>query len=241
MAAHHWTGKWHKPCLLLSHQTLSLTATHFPPTYQTQIGLKLVRLGGRSCPVRSGFIQAVQRFSGWISPEDRNIIGSKVTLTRWKSRYSISGMIAGQEGDGRELPGMMPKKLLPRVSRQESRCAAAISWPPPGPSSTCRWATLLLPGSRGGGGGGGSAATGNSFGFPAWSGGAAAVAAQVAAGQHTCSQRGCLPIIGRRRRRRMSRSRISGGGFRVSRSCREGGSGFSDTLRPDIVRQIRVR
>ena len=239
MAAHHWTGKWHKPCLLLSHQTLSLTATHFPPTYQTQSGLKLVQLGGRSCPVRSGFIQAVQRFSGWISPEDRNIIGSKVTLARWKSRYSISGMIAGQEGDGRELPGMMPKKLLPRVSRRESRCAAAISWPPPGPCSTCRWATLLLPGSRGGGGGG-SAATGNSFGFPAWScsGGGASGHARVA---HLIDARVAhlqpegLPA--NHREEEKPDQRVSC--IKIRRRLRI--LRYSPAVRPDIVRQIRVR
>ena len=46
-----------------------------------------------------------------------NRIQSDTDQMEISPRYSISGMIAGQEGDGRELPGMMPKKLLPRVSR----------------------------------------------------------------------------------------------------------------------------
>ena len=205
VAAHHWTGKWHKPCLLLSQPTLSPTAPHIQPRYQTPIELKVTRariwldLDLEADRVQYGppsFRPSSAFPAGFSRGQKYNRIQSDTDQMEISSRYSISGMIAGQEGDGRELPGMMPKKLLPRV-RLESRCAAAISWPPPGPCSTCRWATLLLPGSRGGGGGG-SAATGNSFGFPAWS--CSGGAAQVAAGQHTCSLRGCLPIIGRRRR-----------------------------------------
>ena len=127
--------------------------------------------------------------------------------------------VAGQEGDGKRLPGMIPKKLLPRAER-----AGVISWQ--ASSSTCRWPFCQVGSS--GGGGGGSAATGNSFGFPAWScsGGGASGHARVA---HLIDARVAhlqpegLPANHREEEKPDQ-------GFRVSRSG--GGSGFSDTLQP---------
>ena len=141
-----------------------------------------------------------------------------MTLTRWKSRYSISGMIAGQEGNGRELPGMGHDAEKAASEGREQVCHSCYQLAT-GPLllHTCRWATLLLLAGSRGGGGGGSAATGNSFGFPACR--AAAVAAAQVAGEAHLQPEG-LPANHRQEEEEEMKSWMSGGGFRVSRSDR---------------------
>ena len=139
--------------------------------------------------------------------------------------------VAGQEGDGKRLPGMIPKKLLPRAER-----AGVISWQ--ASSSTCRWPFCQV-GSRGGGGGG-SAATGNSFGFPAWScsGGGASGHARVA---HLIDARVAhlqpegLPANHREEEKPDQWRRVSC--IKIRRRLRI--LRYSPANRPDVVRQIR--
>ena len=136
-------------------------------------------------------------------------------------------IVAGQEGDGRELPGMMPKKLLPRVV--ESRCAAAISClPPPGPScSTCNSPHCQVAEEEEE-----EAALPPETHLDFLPGAAAVAAAQVARAAHL--QPEGLPANQRQEQEEegmRSGIRVSEG-FVYQDPCREGGSGFSDTLQP---------